>query len=104
MIITIQKGATIKIVVASCQPLNSLMNFTLIAVTSTSNFNNFIGSIGKENICKLLSLSLKSPFDWKVHRYIGKWQFLSLVSLNLSHHILLYVKNEIKEAIPVEAE
>ena len=58
MIITIQKGATIKIVIASCQPLNSLMNFTLIAVTSTSNFNNFIGSIGKENICKLPSLSL----------------------------------------------
>ena len=52
------KGAKFKTVMASCQPLNSLMNLTLIAVTSTSNFNNFIGSIGKENICKLLSLSL----------------------------------------------
>ena len=52
------KGATIKIVIASFQPLNSLMNFTLIAVTSTSNFNNFIGSVGKENLCKLPSLSL----------------------------------------------
>ena len=32
------KGATIKIVIASCQPLNSLMNYTLVAFTSASNF------------------------------------------------------------------
>ena len=42
------KGATIKIVIASCQPLNSLMNFTLIAVLVLVISIIFIGNIGKE--------------------------------------------------------
>ena len=32
------KGRHLKTVIASCQPLNSLMNYTLVAFTSASNF------------------------------------------------------------------
>ena len=58
MIITIQKGRHLKAVVASCQPLNSLMNITFVAFTSASNFNNFYRQYWKRNLCKLPSLSL----------------------------------------------
>ena len=33
-----KKGRHLKTVIASCQLLNSLMNFTLVAFTSASNF------------------------------------------------------------------
>ena len=60
MIITIQKGRHLKAVVASCQPLNSLMNITFVAFTSASNFNNFYRQYWKRNLCKLPSLNVHS--------------------------------------------
>ena len=58
VIITIQKGRHLKAVVASCQPLNPLMNITFVAFTSASNFINFYRQYWKRNLCKLPSLSL----------------------------------------------